>query len=77
MARRKAPRASAPRQELAPRLVAFGALLLALGGGWALQQRSTDLASTERRGTGDIVFDSPAGPASYDDGLGAVSEVRP
>jgi len=64
-------------RRLAPRLVAFSALLLALGGGWALQQRSTDLASTDRRGTGDIVFDSSTGSASYDDGLGAVSEVRP
>ena len=64
-------------RRLAPRLVAFSALLLALGGGWALQQRSTDLASTDRRGTGDIVFDSSAGTPSYDDGLGAVSEVRP
>ena len=64
-------------RRLAPRLVAFSALLLVLGGGWALRQRSTDLATTDRRGTGDIVFDSSAGPASYDDGLGAVSEVRP
>ena len=64
-------------RRLAPRLVAFSALLLVLGGGWALQQRSTDPASTERRGSGDIVFDFSAGPVSYDDGLGALGEVRP
>jgi len=64
-------------RRLAPRLVAFSTLLLVLGGGWALQQRSTDRASTDRRGTGDIVFDSSVAPASYDDGLSAVSEVRP
>jgi hypothetical protein len=63
-------------RRLAPRLVAFSALLLVLGGGWALQQRNTDLTSTEHRG-GDMVFDSSTAPTWYDDGLGAMNEVRP
>jgi len=62
-------------RRLAPRLVAFSALLLVLGGGWALQQRNTDLTSTEHRG--DMVFDSSTTPTWYDDGLGAMNEVRP
>jgi len=63
-------------RRLAPRLVAFSALLLVVGGGWALQQRNTDLARTEHHG-GDMVFDSSTAPTWYDDGLGAMNEVRP
>ena len=63
-------------RRLAPRLVALSALLLVLGGGWALQVRKTDGLNAERRG-GDVVFDSTVAPTWYDDGLGATSEVRP
>jgi hypothetical protein len=63
-------------RRLAPRLVALSALLLLLGGSWALELRKTDGLNAERRG-GDIVFDSSAAPTWYDDGLGTTSEVRP
>ena len=63
-------------RRLAPRLVALSALLLVLGGSWALELRKADGFNAERRG-GDMVFDTPAQPTSYDDGLGATSEVRP
>jgi len=63
-------------RRLAPRLVALSALLLVLGGSWALELRKTEGMKAERRG-GDMVFDSPAQPTRYDDGLGATSEVRP
>jgi hypothetical protein len=63
-------------RRLAPRLVALSALLLVLGGGWALQLRRTDGLNAERR-NGDVVFDPTVAPTWYDDGLGATSEVRP
>ena len=63
-------------RRLAPRLVALSALLLVLGGSWALELRKTDRLNAERRG-GDLVFDSSAAPTWYVDGLGATSEVRP
>jgi uncharacterized protein (UPF0147 family) len=63
-------------RRLAPRLVGLSALLLLLGGGWALELRKTDGMNAERRG-GDMVFDSSSAPTSYDDGLGMTSEVRP
>jgi hypothetical protein len=63
-------------RRLAPRLVALSALLLVLGGSWALELRRTEGMKAERRG-GDPVFDSSAQPTWYDDGLGATSEVRP
>jgi predicted anti-sigma-YlaC factor YlaD len=63
-------------RRLAPRLVALSALLLVLGGSWALQLRKTEGIKVERRG-GDMVFDSTVSPTSYDDGLGTTSEVRP
>ena len=63
-------------RRLAPRLVALSALLLVLGGSWALQLRKSEGMNAERRG-GDIVFDSSATPTWYDDGLGTTSEVRP
>jgi len=63
-------------RRLAPRLVALSALLLVLGGSWALELRKTDRMNAERRG-GDMVFDSSVAPTWYDDGLGVTSEVRP
>jgi anti-sigma factor RsiW len=63
-------------RRLAPRLVALGALLLVLGGSWALEQRKTERMNAERRG-GDLVFDSAVAPTWYDDGLGMTSEGRP
>jgi hypothetical protein len=63
-------------RRLAPRLVALSALLLVLGGSWALELRKADGMKAERRG-GDPVFDSSVAPTSYDDGLGTTSEVRP
>ena len=63
-------------RRLAPRLVALSALLLVLGGSWALELRKTDGLNAERK-SGDIVFDSSVSPVSYDDGLGMTSEVRP
>ena len=63
-------------RRLAPRLVALSALLLVVGGGWALELRKMDRLNAERRG-GDMVFDSSVAPTWYDDGLGATSEVRP
>src|ERR1700739_3352597 len=63
-------------RKLAPRLVALGALLLLLGGSWALELRKTEGINTERR-SGDMVFDSSIAPTWYDDGLGLTSEVRP
>jgi len=63
-------------RRLAPRLVALSALLLVLGGSWALELRKTEGLKAERRG-GDMVFDSSVSPTWYDDGLGATSEVRP
>ncbi len=63
-------------RRLAPRLVAVSALLLVLGGSWALELRKTDGLNAERK-SGDMVFDSSVSPVSYDDGLGMTSEVRP
>ena len=63
-------------RRLAPRLVALGALLLVLGGSWALELRKTEGMNADRRG-GDMLFDSSSAPTSYDDGLGMTSEVRP
>ena len=63
-------------RRLAPRLVALSVLLLVLGGSWALELRRTEGMNADRRG-GDLVFDSPVAPTSYDDGLGTTSEVRP
>jgi len=63
-------------RRLAPRLVALSALLLVLGGSWALELRKTDRMNAERR-VGDLVFDSSVAPTWYDDGLGVTSEVRP
>jgi hypothetical protein len=61
-------------RRLAPRAVALSALLLVLGGSWAVQQRSRDQASSKG---GDIVFDAVPGQNLYDDGLVNVTEVRP
>jgi len=63
-------------RRLAPRLVALSALLLVLGGSWAVEQTRRDVAMAEGR-NGDIVYDSSAPPVSYDDGMGTLSEVRP
>jgi len=63
-------------RRLAPRLVALSALLLALGGSWALQLHKSEGINAERRG-GDMVFDSSIAPMWYDDGLGTTIEVRP
>jgi hypothetical protein len=52
------------------------ALLLVLGGSWALEQRKSEGMNAERRG-GDLVFDSSVAPTWYDDGLGTMSEGRP
>src|SRR5882672_4186405 len=48
-------------RRLAPRLVALSALLLVLGGSWALQLRKSEGINAERRG-GDMVFDSSVAP---------------
>jgi len=64
-------------RRLAPRLVAVSALLLVLGGSWALELRRTDVASSADRRGGDMVFDSSVAPTWYDDGLGTSNEVRP
>ncbi len=63
-------------RKLAPKLVAVSALLLVLGGSWAVELRRSEGASAERRG-GDMVFDSSVAPTWYDDGLGTSTEVRP
>lgn len=63
-------------RRLAPRLVALSALLLVLGGSWALRLHKTEGMNVERRG-GDMVFDSSVAPTWYDDGLGTTIEVRP
>lgn len=63
-------------RRLAPRMVAFSALLLILGGSWAVQQRSNDSTKADVR-VGDMVFDSSAAPTWYDDGLSTMNEVRP
>lgn len=63
-------------RRLAPRLVAVSALLLVLGGSWALEQSKKDVPTADRRG-GDFVFDSSVAPTAYDDGLGTLNEVRP
>jgi hypothetical protein len=63
-------------RRLAPRLVAVSALLLVVGGSWALEQTRTDVATANGR-SGDMVFDSSVVPASYDDGLGTIYQVRP
>jgi hypothetical protein len=63
-------------RRLAPRLVAVSALLLVAGGGWAVEQTRRDVATAEWRNA-DIVYDSSAGPVSYDDGIGTLHEVRP
>ena len=62
-------------RRLAPRLVAVSALLLVVGGSWALEQRSRE--SIAERRSGDVVFDSPGSATWYDDGLGTMNEVRP
>jgi len=63
-------------RRLAPKLVALSALLLVLGGSWALELHKTEGMNAERR-SGDMVFDSSVAPTWYDDGLGTTSEVRP
>lgn len=63
-------------RRLAPRLVAASALLLVVGGSWAVQQTRREVATTNGR-SGDIVFDSSAAPTWYDDGMGTLNEVRP
>ncbi|HWN75318.1 MAG TPA: hypothetical protein VNO13_06195 [Candidatus Udaeobacter sp.] len=63
-------------RRLAPKLVALSALLLVLGGSWALELRKSEGVNAERR-SGDMVFDSSVAPTWYDDGLGTTSEVRP
>ena len=62
-------------RRLAPRIVALSALLLVLGGSWAVQQRSRDLTNLEGKG-GDMVFDSSSGPTLYDDSVSVPAEVR-
>lgn len=62
-------------RRLAPRIVAVSALLLVLGGSWAVQQRNRDLANVEGKGW-DMVFDSPAGPTLYDDSVSVPAEGR-
>jgi anti-sigma factor RsiW len=64
-------------RKLAPRLVAVSALLLVVGGSWALEQSQRDVATADGRGSGDMVFDSSVVPTWYDDGLGTIYEVRP
>lgn len=61
-------------RRLAPRMVALSALLLVLGGSWAVQQRSSEVANGKG---GDIVFDATVSPALYDDGPVSATEVRP
>jgi len=63
-------------RRLAPLLVALSALLLVLGGSWALQLRKSEGINAERR-SGDMVFDSSIAPTWYDDGLETTVEVRP
>jgi len=63
-------------RRLAPRLVAVSALLLVLGGSWAVELKRSEGQSADRRG-GDMVFDSSPTPTWYDDGLGTLNEVRP
>jgi len=63
-------------RRLAPRLVLVSALLLVVGGSWAVQQTRRDVAAAEGR-SGDLVSDSPVVPTSYDDGMGTLNEVRP
>jgi len=63
-------------RRLAPRMVVLSALLLILGGSWAMQERNRELANRGGNG-GDMVFDSSSSPTWYDDGMGAVLEVRP
>lgn len=63
-------------RKLAPRLVAVSALLLVVGGSWALEQSRRDVATADGR-SGDMVFDSSVMPTWYDDGLGTIYEVRP
>ncbi len=63
-------------RRLAPRLVVVSALLLVVGGAWAVQQTRKDAATTEMR-SGDMVFDSAAVPTWHDDGMGTLYEVRP
>ena len=63
-------------RRLAPRLVAMSALLLVLGGSWAVEQTRKDRAGLDRQ-DGDTVFDSSRMPTWYDDGMGTLSEARP
>lgn len=63
-------------RRLAPRLVALSALLLVVGGSWAVEQTRRDVAKADGR-IGDMVFDSTVAPAMYDDGMGTLNEVRP
>ena len=63
-------------RRLAPRLVLVSALLLVVGGSWAVQQTRRDVATAEGR-AGDLVSDSPVVPTSYDDGTRTLNEVRP
>jgi len=62
-------------RRLAPRLVLVSALLLVVGGSWAVQQTRRDVATAEGRNA-ELVYDSAAA-VSYDDGMGPLSEVRP
>jgi len=63
-------------RRLAPRLVAMSALLLVVGGSWAVEQTRKDRAKLDRQ-DGDIVFDSSRMPTWYDDGMGTLNEARP
>lgn len=62
-------------RRLAPRMVAVSALLLVLGGSWAVQQRNRDVAKLEAKG-GDVVFDAASGPTLYDDSASIPAEGR-
>jgi len=64
-------------RRLAPRIVALSALLLVLGGSWAMQQRSREMTNLEGKG-GDMVFDAPTtGPNLFDDSVTVPAKVRP
>jgi hypothetical protein len=63
-------------RRLAPRMVALSALLLALGGSWAVRQRSLEVDNLNAK-AGDMVFDATAGANGYDDGMGASVGARP
>lgn len=63
-------------RRFAPRMVVVSALLLVLGGSWAVQQRNMDLANLNGK-SGDMVFDAASGPSLYDDSVSVPAEVHP